>query len=126
MLTHTGLVLISIAIGILIGAAGVGGFFMPPALMLLMHMDIHQGMALSLFTFIFTGAAGTLFFHRKGRIGHHLDTASLSTVLAAVILVVGTYTSGLCGQAALAMPGGARQRWLILAAIVTIATVQPP
>jgi len=139
MLTHTGLVLISIAIGILIGAAGVGGFFMPPALMLLMHMDIHQGMALSLFTFIFTGAAGTLSFHRKGSldwtlarpvclgaastgfagawIGHYLDTASLSTVLAAVILAVGTYTSGLCGQAALAMPGDARQRWLILAAI---------
>ena len=142
MLTHTGLVLISIAIGILIGAAGVGGFFMPPALMLLMHMDIHQGMALSLFTFIFTGAAGTLFFHRKGSmdwalarpvclgaastgfagawIGHHLDTASLSTVLAAVILAVGTYTSGLCGQAALAMPGDARQRWLILAAIGSV------
>jgi len=139
MLTHTGLALISIAIGILIGAAGVGGFFMPPALMLLMHMDIHQGMALSLFTFIFTGAAGTLFFHRKGSmdwtlarpvclgaastgfagawIGHHLDTASLSTVLAAVILVVGTHTSGICGQAALAMPAGTRQRWLILAAI---------
>jgi uncharacterized membrane protein YfcA len=139
MLTHTGLVLISIAIGILIGAVGVGGFFLPPALMLLMHMDIHQGMALSLFTFIFTGAAGTFFFHRKGSldwtlarpvclgaastgfagawIGHHLDTASLSIVLAAVILVVGTYTSGLCGQAALAMPGSARQRRLILAAI---------
>ena len=139
MLTHTGLVLISIAIGILIGAAGVGGFFMPPALMLLMKMDIHQGMALSLFTFIFTGAAGAFFFHRKGSldwtlarpvclgaastgfagawIGHHLDTASLSTVLAAVILVVGMYTSGIGGQATLTMPGSARQRWLILAAI---------
>jgi hypothetical protein len=139
MLTHTGLVLISIAIGTLIGAVGVGGFFLPPALMLLMHMDIHQGMALSLFTFIFTGAAGTFFFHRKGSldwtlarpvclgaastgfagawIGHHLDTASLSTVLAAVILIVGTYTSGIFGQAALAMPGDARQRRLILAAI---------
>ena len=139
MLTHTGLVLISIAIGILIGAVGVGGFFLPPALMLLMHMDIHQGMALSLFTFIFTGAAGTFFFHRKGSldwtlarpvclgaastgfagawIGHHLDTASLSTVLAAVIFLVGMYTSGVCGHAALAMPEGARQRWLILAAI---------
>jgi uncharacterized membrane protein YfcA len=139
MLTHTGLVLISIAIGVLIGAAGVGGFFMPPALMLLMHMDIHQGMALSLFTFIFTGVTGTLYFHRKGSmdwtlarpvclgaaatgfagawIGHHLDTTSLSSVLAAVIFLVGMYTSGVCGQAALAMPEGARQRWLILAAI---------
>jgi uncharacterized membrane protein YfcA len=112
---------------------------MPPALMLLMKMDIHQGMALSLFTFIFTGITGTLYFHRKGSmdwtlarpvclgaaatgfagawIGHHLDTTSLSTVLAAVIFLVGMYTSGVCGQAALAMPEGARQRWLILAAI---------
>ncbi len=139
MLTHTGLVLISIAIGVLIGAAGVGGFFMPPALMLLVDMDIHQGMALSLFTFIFTGAAGALYFHRKGNmdwtlvrpvslgaaatgfagawIGHHLATASLSTALAAVILVVGMYMSGAGGQAVLALPASSRRRWLILAAI---------
>jgi uncharacterized membrane protein YfcA len=139
MLTHTGLVLISIAIGVLIGAAGVGGFFMPPALMLLMDMDIHQGMALSLFTFIFTGAAGALYFHRQGSmdwslarpvclgaavtgwagawIGHHLATAALSMALAAVILVVGMYMSGAGGRALLAMPAGPRQRWLVLAAI---------
>jgi uncharacterized membrane protein YfcA len=136
----TGLALISIAIGVLVGAAGVGGFFMPPALMLLMDMDIHQSMTLSLFTFIFTGTAGALFFHRKGSmdwtlvrpvclgaagtgyagawIGHRLDTASLSTVLAAVILVVGIYTSAAGGgPAMLTMPEGARQRRLILAAI---------
>jgi uncharacterized membrane protein YfcA len=139
MLTHAGLVLVSIAIGIMIGAAGVGGFFMPPALMLLMNMDIHQGMALSLFTFIFTGAAGALYFHRKGSLdwtlvrpvcvgaaatgyagawtGHHLATASLSTALAAVILVVGMTMSGAGGQAVLALPAGPRQRRLILAAI---------
>lgn len=140
MLTHTGLVLISIAIGVLVGAAGVGGFFMPPALMLLTDMDIHQSMTLSLFTFIFTGIAGALFFHKKGSmdwtlvrpvclgaaatgyagawIGHRLDTASLSTVLAAVILVVGIHTSAAGGgRAVLAMPEGARQRRLILAAI---------
>ena len=137
---HTGLALTSIAIGVLVGAAGVGGFFMPPALVLLMDMDIHQGMALSLFTFIFTGIAGAFYFHRKGNLdwtlvrpvclgaaatgyagawlGHRLDTAALSMVLAAVILVVGTYTSGVGGERAVAaMPRGARRRWLILAAI---------
>jgi uncharacterized membrane protein YfcA len=100
-------------------------------------------MALSLFTFIFTGIAGALYFHRKGSMdwtlmrpvclgaaatgyagawtGHHLDAASLSTALAAVILVVGMYMSGAGGQAALAMPEGARQRWLLLAAIGAFA-----
>ena len=135
----TGLALISIAIGVLVGAAGVGGFFMPPALMLLTAMDIHRSMALSLFTFIFTGAAGALVFHRKGSldwtlvrpvcfgaaatgyagawIGHRLDTASLSTVLAAAILVAGIHTSAAGGRAVLAMPDDARRRRLILAAI---------
>ena len=34
MLTHTNLALIAIVIGVLVGAVGVGGFFMPPALTL--------------------------------------------------------------------------------------------
>lgn len=136
----TGLALISIAIGALVGAAGVGGFFMPPALMLLTGVDIHRSMALSLFTFIFTGAAGALVFHRKGSmdwtlarpvclgaaatgyagawIGHRLDAASLSTVLAAAILVAGIHTSATGGgRAVLTMPDDARRRRLILAAI---------
>jgi hypothetical protein len=134
-----GLALISIAIGVLVGAAGVGGFFLPPALMLLLGMDVHRSMALSLFTFIFTGAAGALFFHRKGSldwtlarpvclgaaatgyagawIGHRLDSASLSTVLAGAILVAGIHTSAAGGRAVLAMPGDARRRRLILVAI---------
>jgi len=135
----TGLALISIAIGALVGAAGVGGFFMPPALMLLTDMDLHRSTALSLFTFIFTGAAGALFFHRKGSldwtlvrpvclgaaatgyagawIGHRLDTASLSTVLAAAILVAGIHTSAAGGRTVLAMPDDARRRRLVLVAI---------
>jgi uncharacterized membrane protein YfcA len=140
MLTHTTLVLIAIAIGILVGAAGVGGFFMPPALMLLMDMDVHQSMALSLFTFIFTGIAGAFYFHLKGSldwtlvrpvclgaaatgyggawIGHHLGTGLLSSILAAVILVVGIHTSSAGGgRATLALPQDARRRWMILAAI---------
>jgi len=140
MLTHTSLALVAIVIGVLVGAAGVGGFFMPPALTLLMAMDIHQGMALSLFTFVFTGIVGTAYFHSKDSvdwtlvrpvclgaaptgfagawIGHQLDTALLSSVLAVVILVVGIHTLSTNGRRATsAMPRGARQRWLVLAAI---------
>lgn len=140
MLTHTSLALIAIVIGVLVGAAGVGGFFMPPALTLLMAMDMHQSMALSLFTFVFTGIVGTVYFHSKDSVdwtlvrpiclgaaptgfggawlGHRLDTASLSLALAAVILVVGIYTLSASGRRAIpAMPQGARQRRLVLAAI---------
>jgi uncharacterized protein len=140
MLTHTNLALIAMLIGVLVGAAGVGGFFMPPALTLLMAMDMHQSMALSLFTFVFTGIIGTLYFHSKASvdwtlvrpiclgaaptgfagawIGHRLDTAMLSTVLAAVILAVGIQTLGTGGRRAMpAMPQGTRRRWLVLAAI---------
>lgn len=140
MSTPTSLVLISIAIGVLVGAAGVGGFFMPPALVLLMDMNIHQSTATSLFTFIFTGVAGAFYFNRKGTmdwslvqpicvgagstgfagawIGHHLSTAVLSLVLAVVILIAGFYTISASGErASLRMPQGKRRRWLILAAI---------
>ncbi|WP_235548450.1 sulfite exporter TauE/SafE family protein [Noviherbaspirillum sp. Root189] len=140
MPTHTSLVLISIAIGVLVGAAGVGGFFMPPALMLLIGMDIHQSMATSLFTFIFTGVAGAVYFHSKGSIdwslvrpiclsaaatgfagawiGHHLSMTMLSLVLAAVILVAGVYTLSARGDgSALHLPSDERRRRMRLVAI---------
>jgi len=140
MLTHTGLVLISLAIGAMVGAAGIGGFFMPPALALLMDVTIHEGMATSLFTFIFTGVAGAVYFHRKGSIawtlawplcagaaltgfagawvGHHLSPAMLSLILAAVILVAGLYTLGSHGrQWTLALPDDVRHQRLLMAGI---------
>ena len=140
MPTHASLVLISIAIGALVGAAGVGGFFMPPALVLLADMNIHDGMATSLFTFIFTGIAGAFYFQRKGSIdwslvhpvclgaastgfvgawiGHHLSTAMLSLVLAAVILGAGAYTlSSGSARGVSRMPQDGRTRWLALAAV---------
>jgi len=140
MPTSISLALLSIAIGALVGAAGLGGFFMPPALTLLMDVSLHQGMATSLFTFIFTGIAGTLYFQRKGSIdwalvvplctgaaltayagayvGHGLDTALLSLVLAAVILAAGVYTlTAGSRRRALCVPAGARAQWLTLAAV---------
>jgi uncharacterized membrane protein YfcA len=140
MPTHFSLALLSIAIGALVGAAGVGGFFLPPALMLLTDMDVHRSMATSLFTFIFTGIAGACYFQRKGSIdwslvrpvclgaastgfagawiGHRLDAAMLSLVLAAVILIAGIYTlSASKGCGILRMSQDEKTRWLTLAAI---------
>jgi uncharacterized membrane protein YfcA len=137
MPTSASLALTSIAIGVLVGAAGIGGFFMPPALTLLMALDLHQAMALSLLTFVFTGIAGAFYFHRKGNLdwtlarpvcigaapagyagawlGHGLDTGMLSALLAALILAVGIQTLG--GGAVHTTPRDARGRRAILVGI---------
>lgn len=62
------LVLIAFVVGALIGAVGVGGILLIPALEVLASLGIHQAMATALFTFIFTGVAGTVLFERKGSI----------------------------------------------------------
>lgn len=140
MPTSASLALTSIAIGVLVGAAGIGGFFMPPALTVLMALDLHRAMALSLLTFVFTGIAGAFYFHRKGSLdwtlarpvcigaapagyagawlGHGLDTGVLSALLAALILAVGiqTLASG-AGAMADALPRDARRRRVALVAI---------
>jgi uncharacterized membrane protein YfcA len=137
MPTSASLALTSIAIGVLVGAAGIGGFFMPPALTLLMALDLHRAMALSLLTFVLTGIAGALYFDRKGNVdwtlarpvcvgaapagyagawlGHGLDTGVLSALLAALILAVGIQT--LAGRPAGVPPRNARGRRVVLVAI---------
>ena len=140
MLTYTSLILISISIGMLVGAVGVGGFFMPTALMLITNVTVHQGMATSLFTFIFTGIAGTIYFHKKGSInwslvrpicfgaavtgfagawiGSKLSTSMLSIVLAVVIIIAGVYTlmAGSDNASTVADRDPKRQ-WIMLASI---------
>ncbi len=55
-------------VGLLIGAVGIGGILLIPALIALAGLDPHQASATALFTFIFTGVLGTLLFQRKGSI----------------------------------------------------------
>jgi uncharacterized membrane protein YfcA len=140
MLTYTGLIFISMSIGMLIGAVGVGGFFMPTALMLMTNLTVHQGMATSLFTFIFTGIAGAVYFHKKGSIdwslvrpiclgaaatgfagawiGSRLSTSMLSIVLAAVIIIAGAYTLLSDSEKALgAADRDPKRQWIMLAGI---------
>lgn len=56
------------AVGFFIGAVGVGGVLLIPALNLLAGLSIHEASATALFTFIFTGLVGTYAFHRQGSI----------------------------------------------------------
>jgi uncharacterized membrane protein YfcA len=140
LMTYMSLILISISIGMLVGGVGVGGFFMPTALMLIADVTIHQGMATSLFTFIFTGIVGTIYFHKKGSInwalvrpicfgaaltgfagawiGSKLSTSMLSIVLAIIIIIAGVYTmaSG-SDKTSLIVTRGSKRQWIILAGI---------
>jgi len=62
------LVVISVAVGVLIGAVGVGGILLIPALNLAGGLPIRQAMATALFSFILTGVIGTWLFQRRGSI----------------------------------------------------------
>jgi uncharacterized membrane protein YfcA len=109
------LVFVSVNIGMLVGAVGVGGILLPSALTMIAGVSIHQSMATSLFTFIFTGIAGSIYFHRKGSIdwalvkpvcagaavagflggwaNAYLSSTTLSLTLSVIIILAGAYTS---------------------------------
>ncbi len=59
---------VAAAVGFFIGAVGVGGILLIPALVLLGRLDIHQATATALFSFLFTGLLGTWLFQRRGSI----------------------------------------------------------
>lgn len=140
MLTYASLVLVSISIGMLVGSVGIGGFFMPTALMMIANVGVHQGMATSLFTFIFTGIAGAIYFHKKGSIdwalvrpiclgaaltgfagawiGSKLSTSMLSILLGGVIMIAGLYTLVAGGdKAAPAENRDPKRQWIVLVGI---------
>jgi uncharacterized protein len=62
------LLLASGVVGFLIGAVGIGGVLLIPALIALAGLTPHQASATALFTFLFTGILGTVLFQRKGSI----------------------------------------------------------
>lgn len=132
------LLLAAFGVGTLIGAVGIGGLLLIPALTAFGHLGIHEAMATALFTFLFTGIAGTWHFQRRGSIdwritvpvcvgallfgfsgawaNARLDTTALQLILAGVIVFAGIYTVrplGRDGRAAFAGRTGA-QRVLLL------------
>ena len=102
-----------VVVGGFIGAVGIGGVLLIPALMLLLPLDAHTASATALATFVFTGALGTLLFQRRGSIdwrksaivcaaaiafsvvGAMAKTGfsglALTRIIAVLILVAGTY-----------------------------------
>lgn len=59
---------VAVTVGFFIGAVGVGGILLIPALVLLGGFGIHQATATALFSFLFTGLLGTWLFQRRGSI----------------------------------------------------------
>src|SRR5262245_3823945 len=57
---------VAVVVGFFIGAVGVGGVLLIPALALLGGLDIHRASATALCTFFFTGVLGTWLFYRRG------------------------------------------------------------
>ncbi|MGQ0749071.1 MAG: sulfite exporter TauE/SafE family protein [Betaproteobacteria bacterium] len=107
---------IAFGVGVLIGAVGIGGVLLIPALVLFARLGIHEAMATALFTFVFTGIAGTWLFQRRGSIdwritipvcvgalffafaGAWASSVSsprlLSFILAGLIIFAGVYVLG--------------------------------
>jgi hypothetical protein len=108
--------LLSVAFGVgtLIGAVGIGGVLLIPALTAFAALPIQTAMATALFTFTFTGIVGTVMFQRRGSIDWTLTRpvlwsalifafagawvnsiarpTTLALLLAGVIIFAGVYT----------------------------------
>lgn len=138
------LLAIGFVVGALIGAVGVGGILLIPALAAFGHLGMHEAMATALFTFVFTGVTGTVLFQRKGSIdwritvplcagalvfafvGAWLNARTrpqiLAFLLAAVIIFAGAYTlASWHGRAQAALTGRSRAQQSLLAGIGSVA-----
>ena len=69
---------IALAVGFFIGAVGVGGILLIPTLVWLGGVPIHQATATALFSFLFTGLAGTWLFKRRGSIDWNITRPVLA------------------------------------------------
>jgi hypothetical protein len=88
-------------VGTLIGAVGVGGILLIPALTAFAGLPIHAAMATALFTFGFTGVAGTVLFQRRGSI----DWRVTRPVLMGAVLFgfIGAWVNSIAGPGLLAV-----------------------
>jgi uncharacterized membrane protein YfcA len=106
--------LLSVALGVgtLIGAVGIGGVLLIPALTAFAALPIHTAMATALFTFIFTGILGTAMFQRRGSIDWALTRPVLFSAL--IFAFVGAWVNSIARPTTLA---------LLLAGVIIFAGV---
>jgi uncharacterized membrane protein YfcA len=102
-----------LVVGVFIGAVGVGGVLLVPALMMFSGLSVHQAAATALFSFLFTGVLGGVLFSRRGTIdwkvaapvcagafalsfagaalGGRIPAAVLMWIIAAILFAAGLY-----------------------------------
>ncbi|WP_067436527.1 sulfite exporter TauE/SafE family protein [Nocardioides jensenii] len=94
--------LLGLVIGALVGMVGVGGVLLPPGLVMLGDLSVHEATATSTWVFIFTGVVGTITYASRraipwdmlwplalGVVPAALAGALLSSVLPGALLLVG-------------------------------------
>lgn len=108
------LLIVGLITGTMIGTFGVGGVLLAPILSYVLGVDIHIATAMSSWSFLFTGIAGTFAYWRRGsipwdvvgwltigilpgavlgaRVNVALSSASLTLLLAALVLASGLNT----------------------------------
>lgn len=108
------LAVLALVIGVFIGTVGIGGILLIPALSVFLGLSTHVSMATALFSFLFTGIAGTCLYQRHGSIDWHItvpvcvgavlfaylgalvnsraDVLFLRNLLSLVIIFAGVYT----------------------------------
>lgn len=115
------LLLAAFGVGALIGAVGIGGILLIPALTAFAGLGIHEAMATALFTFTFTGITGTLMFQRRGSIDWRVTIPVCAGAIPFAFL--GAWLNSLTGPTALALLLAAV---IIFAGIHTLATWRGP
>jgi hypothetical protein len=126
--------------GVFIGAVGIGGVLLIPALIYLADLTVQEGMATALASFMATGIAGTIAFQRRGSINWRVTVPLcvgavlfgflgalvnsfvnahwLSVILALVIVFAGVYSlSSVEGMPEPAWSGHPRLQQLLLLGI---------
>ena len=130
---------VATAVGFFIGAVGVGGILLIPALVLPGGLDIHRATATALFSFLFTGCLGSWLFQRRGSIDWRMtvpvcagavvfsylgamanamvEARILALIIAAIIICAGAYILlPLAPGAGRGRDGKSKgQQWLLLA-----------
>ena len=126
---------VALTVGIAIGAVGIGGVLLIPALEVLSPLSLRPAMATALFTFIFTGLVGTVAFQRRGSIDWRVTmplcgggalfgfagawvnarvaTSGLALVLSLLILAAGVFALRGNGNEAGASPARHRSALLV-------------
>ena len=103
---------IAFGVGALIGAVGIGGVLLIPALTAFAALPIQSAMATALFTFTFTGILGTVLFQRRGSIDWSVTRPVLFS--AVIFAFLGAWTNSVTRPTVLA---------LLLAGIIIFAGV---